>query len=458
MPVTKIDTDAIVMGPQSGPQMSFLTTTADICFYGGAAGGGKSYALLLDPLRACGRKGFGAVIFRRTYGQITGEGGLWDTSYKIYPHSDGIPTESRLEWAFPSGVTIKFAHMQHESDCHQWDGSQIPMIGFDELQHFTEKQFWYLLSRNRTVCGIKPYMRGTCNPDPDHWMRTFMDWWIDYDTGLPIHSRSGVIRWFVRVDNEVHWAATSEELVRKYGEDSAPKSFTFIPSQITDNVSLLSLDPGYLASLKAQPWVDRQRLLYGNWNARDRAGTVFKRSWFEVCDAAPQLVDCIRYWDRAGTPEQEVKSDKASHTAGVKMGIDANGNFWVLDVERFQESPMKVKTRIKNTASQDGINVRVGIEQDPGQAGKAEAQDQVRNLAGYNAVTNTVREAKGIRAKPVSAQAEAGNIRLVRGKWNEAYLRELENFDGSDGCVADQVDATSGAFWMLTQLKRAGVW
>ena len=87
---------------------------------------------------------------------------------------------------------------------------------------------------------------------------------------------------------------------------------------------------------------------------------------------------------------------------------------------------------------------------------KAEAQYHIRNLAGFNAKVNVVREAKGVRAKPVSAQAEAGNIKIVRGSWNEIFLRELQNFDGTN--QADQVDALSGGFHMLTQNKRAGVW
>lgn len=111
---------------------------------------------------------------------------------------------------------------------------------------------------------------------------------------------------------------------------------------------------------------------------------------------------------------------------------------------------MTVESTVRNTASQDGRAVIVGIEQDPGQAGKAEAQYQIRNLAGFTAKINIAREAKGVRARPFSAQCEAGNVKIVRGAWNDAYLRELENFDGTTNCVADQVDASSGAFAMLT--------
>ena len=153
------------------------------------------------------------------------------------------------------------------------------------------------------------------------------------------------------------------------------------------------------------------------------------------------------------------KKTKGSYTAGLLMGKDNHGVYYIVDVIRFQGSPMTVEKTIKNIASQDGIPTVVGIEQDPGQAGKAEAQTQLRNLAGYNVILNTVRESKGVRARPLSAQTEAGNVKLVRGEWNDTFLRELESFDGSDKCTSDQVDAASGAFYLLTKQKRvAGVW
>jgi len=347
--------------------------------------------------------------------------------------------------------------MQHEQDRTEWDGAQVPLFGFDQLEHFTRKQFFYMLSRNRTTCGVNPYIRATCNPDPDHWLRDFMRWWIDDDSGLPIIERGGIIRWFIVVDENVHWADSPEDLTDSVGADVRPKSFTFIPGKVHDNKILLAKDPNYLANLEALSWVDRQRLLYGNWNARETAGSIFRREWFNVVGASPALVDTVRYWDRAATDAQNA-SKRSSWTAGVKMGLDGHGQYFVLDVVRFHGSPLDVENRIKNVASQDGRDTRVGIEQDPGQAGKAEALVHVRNLAGNNVLTNTVRESKGTRAKPLSAQVEAGNVQVVRGSWNDAYLREMENFDASDRCVADQVDASSGAFLLLTSVKRAGTW
>ena len=162
--------DREIIQAQEGPQFAFLSSSADITIYGGAAGGGKSYGLLLDPLRYVHVPGFGAVIFRRTSPEITNQGGLWDTSQEIYPKVNALPRRTDLSWLFAGGARVRFAHLQHDKDKLNWQGAQIPYLGFDELTHFTEEQFWYLLSRNRSTCGVPPCVRATCNPAPG-WAR-----------------------------------------------------------------------------------------------------------------------------------------------------------------------------------------------------------------------------------------------------------------------------------------------
>ena len=143
-------TRANVIAPQPGPQTSFLSCRADVIIYGGQAGGGKTWSLLLDPLRHISVPTFRGVIFRRVAPQITNPGGLWDESMTLYPLVGGIPQRSRLEWSFPGGAKIKFGHMQYEDDKLDWQGSQIPYVGWDEVTHFSEGQFFYLLTRQRT--------------------------------------------------------------------------------------------------------------------------------------------------------------------------------------------------------------------------------------------------------------------------------------------------------------------
>ncbi|HET7100695.1 MAG TPA: terminase family protein, partial [Terriglobia bacterium] len=168
---------------QIGPQTQFLDAKSDLVVYGGAAGGGKTFALLLEALRFRKVPGFGAVIFRRVSPQITNQGGLWDEACKLFPQFGGVPRRSshHLSWTFPAGTRISFRHLQYEETVLDWQGSQVPLIGFDELTHFTERQFWYMLSRNRSICGVKPYMRATCNPDADSWVADLLAWWIDQE-------------------------------------------------------------------------------------------------------------------------------------------------------------------------------------------------------------------------------------------------------------------------------------
>lgn len=428
--------------------MQFLSNSADIVIYGGAAGGGKTYALLLEALWHYDTPGFSAVIFRKNANQVRNPGGLWDTSADLFMRFLGNPRESSLEWDFPSGAIIKFAHMDMEKDKYSWQGSQICLIGFDELTHFSWGQFVYMLSRNRSICGIRPYIRATTNPDPDSWVRKFIDWWIHPDTGYAIPERSGQIRWFIVLNDETFWSDTKEELTDKY-PDCLPKSVSFIASTVYDNKILLKENPDYLANLQALPRFEREQLLMGNWNIRPSAGMFFQRHYFEVINVLPKNLRFVRYWDRAATRKTE--TNDPDFTVGLKMARDDSGLLYVVDVVRLQESPLGVQTAIKNTASQDGQLCRIGIEQDPGQAGVSEVDLLIRMLMGYTAEPFKVTKDKITRASPVSAQAEAGNIKVLRAPWNEDFFRELENFP--EGSHDDIVDALSGAFFMHAEKK-----
>jgi len=434
--------------PQEGPQMDFLASEADIVIDGGAAGGGKTYALLLETLWHHETPGFSAVIFRKNANQVRNPGGLWDTSAPLFMKFEGNPKQSTLEWDFPSGAVVKFAHMDMEKDKFSWQGSQITLIGFDELTHFSWGQFVYMLSRNRSLCGIKPYIRATTNPDPDSWVRKFIDWWIDNETGYAIPERSGLIRWFIVIGDETIWSNTKEELKKKH-PDCLPKSVSFIASTVYDNKILLKENPDYLANLQALPRFEREQLLMGNWNIRPTAGMFFQRSFFNVVDVLPRNVTFVRYWDRAATKKTELNDP--DFTVGLKLAKDKDGIFYVVDIVRLQESPLQVQNAIKNCSTQDSSDCRIGIEQDPGQAGVSEVDLLIRMLQGYSATAYKVTKDKITRASPVSAQAEAGNIRVLRGYWNEDFFRELENFP--EGGHDDIVDALSGAFLMHTENK-----
>lgn len=435
------------IGPQSGPQEAFLATPADIAIYGGAAGGGKTYALLLEPLRNIDNPNFGAVIFRRDAVQITNEGGLFDTSFSIYGKIDGVPRLSpHRSWTFPSGATVTFNHLHNEMAVGDWQGSQIPLIGYDELTHFEPSQFWYMLSRNRSSCGVRPYIRATCNPDADSWVAEFVDWYIDQETGYPDLSKSGLIRWFHRIDNTMHWADTRQELVNQF-PGSRPKSFTFVPATLEDNQILAQTDPDYKANLMAMSRVERERLLMGNWKIKHSAGSYFPSHCVKVIEAIPtDVIMWVRRWDLAATEPSDVNPSPDA-TASVLMGKRANGRIVIADAMWFRRAANVIRDIITNTASQDRAfhnRVTTILPQDPGQAGKDQAASLIALLSGY--LVKSIRETgpKQTRAEPFAAQWQAGNVDLVEGNWNKQYLNEMASFPGGDH--DDYVDASSGAF------------
>lgn len=459
-----------VIGPQPGPQTAFLASPADIVIYGGAAGGGKSYALLLEPLRHINNPDFGGVIFRRTFKQVTNEGGLWDESMKLYPLAGGKPMLGDLSWRFVrpgsnsgDGATISFAHLNAETTVLEFQGSQIPFIGFDELTHFSKAQFFYMLSRNRSDSGVKGYVRATTNPDADSWVAKFIQWWWDPETGYAIPERSGVIRWFVHLNDELTWGDSQQELLDRFshlkdekggrliGPDEV-KSLTFVAAKLEDNPLMLAKNPGYRGSLLAQGTVEMERLLRGNWKVK-RAGKLFKREWFEIVDALPATVTRFaRGWDLAATEIEDGKDP--DFTAGVRMGrCSATGLFYVTNAVRGQYSPLKSEQLIVNTASQDraassGTVQRLPI--DPGAGGKAWTGSLIRALAGHIVKAQAPTGDKATRAAPLAVQAENQNVKIVRtgdatkDAWIEPFLDELCNFPGK--AHDDQVDAAADAF------------
>lgn len=440
--------------PQPGPQTDFLACEADIAIYGGAAGGGKSFGLLLDPIRHIDNPAFGGVIFRRTSVQIRNQGGLWDESMTIYPHAGAAPREFRLQWKFPSGMTMTFANLEYDKDVFNYQGAQIPWIGFDELTHFTEKQFFYMLSRNRSAAGVGSRVRATCNPDPDSFVRKLIDWWIDAE-GFPIKERSGIIRYFIRVQDNMIWADSKEEIYKTYGDgpDIQPKSLTFIPSKLEDNQILMQKDPGYMANLLALSRVDRMRLRDGNWNVRPSAGNFFKREWFTILDTIPSSwSQSVRFWDRAATKPNETNKDP-DWTRGLKLLKYPNGTYLIVDIKSARDTPGKIEELVKAVASHDGYTVIIASQQDPGSAGVAEGEHFIRMLAGFVVEVRTISKDKVTRSKAVSAQAEAGNIFVLRAPWNEDFFREVENFP--EGSHDDQVDTLSGAFNILASQGRS---
>ena len=431
----------------------------------------NSWSLVYDPLRWVYLKRFTGIIFRRLRPQLVGGGSVWEESEAMYPLAGGRGRRGNvLDWRFPSGARVEFQHCQHEADKYSHKSKQYCYIGLDECTDFTEGQFWYLNSRNRSRCGVRPYMRGATNPDPDSHIRKLIAWWIgdpeceDCQTGecgleahgYPNLDRAGVLRWFVRIDDVLHWANTPGELKEQFShlppDDVLPRSFTFIPALLEHNKILTSEDPTYRATLLSLHSVDKKQLLLGNWNARAKAGDFFPTTAIRIVDAAPaNLIEVVRGWDKAAT-KPSAANPNPDWTVGVKMGRVANGLIYILDVVRGQWGPLDVETQMINAASRDGKGVKVAIWQDPAAAGKFDAVHMVRVLIGYVVEIERASKNKTAFAKPFSSQWLAGNVVLVRAPWNTPYLRTMEAFPSADTQVKDDdVDATSVAYLKIAE-------
>lgn len=420
---------------------------------------------MLDPIRYKNIRGFNATIFRTQFTDLIRAGSLWEESYNLYGNvKNAYPKLGDKQWIFrdkKGNVTSKitFAYVNPQN-MQTYKGSQLCMIGFDELTDFPEKVFFFMLSRNRSTCGVQPYVRGTTNPDPDSWVAKFIEWWIDPKTGYAIPERSGVIRWMIRRDEVIYWADTIEELWERFDlktpeEKMEPKSVTFIASSVYDNQELLKVNPQYLGNLKAMAEVERERFLRGNWKIKPAAGMYFKRTQVQIVDRydPKDILFTCRAWDVAATEQKD--SNDPDYTSGVLMGKKKDGRFIVLDVINQRIKAGDVEKLILVTSQMDrakyGVRYTVRIPIDPGAAGKIVADSYVKILAGFAVKAERVTGSKVARATPFAAQWQNGNVDILEGEWNDVYLSQLEFFP--DANHDDMVDASSDSFNELAEKK-----
>lgn len=439
----------MILRPQPGPQEAFAASPADIVIYGGSAGGGKSFALLLEPLRHIANPYFRCAIFRRDYAQTMRPGGLWDEACKIYIPCGADAIKGNAEFRFPSGAVISFCHLHLDSDIYTWQGSQVPLIEFDELTHFTAEQFWYMFSRNRSTSGIRPYVRASCNPELDSWVEHLLNWWINQDEaspdyGLPIPSRSGVLRWFIRIDDAFEWADSADDLKERFGASVTPKSLTFIPAKLTDNKILMDADPGYMANLQSQTRVERARLLDGNWKAAPNPGDWFRKADFKLVAAPEAGTEFVRGWDFAATEPSE-SNPNPDRSATVLMGRQPSGRYVVAHARREAWKTGRVEALVRAYAVQNGHNVPIIIPVDPGAAGVGVVDHYVSALAGYPVRPRPIRKGKTVYAEPFAIQVQRGMVDVVIAPWNDMYFKEMESFPNPK-THDDLVDASTIAF------------
>ena len=355
----------------------------------------------------------------------------------------------RHRWTFPSGALVDFGHMLRDDDRLKYQGAAFAYIAFDELAHFTERQYIYLFSRNRAAegAGLRCYMRAGTNPGgPGHeWVKRRWAAWLDKK--YPNPARPGELRWYAKID----------DVDTEVGPDHPDaKSRTFIPAFVRDNPYLAGTD--YERNLKLLPLVERKRLLDGDWDVMAAAGNVFRREWFEIVDAAPADARCVRFYDLAATEKRAVGHDP-DYTAPGKVSLK-DGIYFIEHVSRHRLRWHGIKQLIVQTAVLDGQAVIIGIEQEPGASGKLVIAEIIAlpGLVGYTVRGYPAVKDKLTRANPWAAQAEAGNVKIVAGDWDiQGFLDECAMFP--DGPHDDRVDTVSGAVQMLgKQRKQVRAW
>lgn len=483
-----------IIKPQEGPQELAVNLDADVILLSGAAGSSKSYSLLLRMLRYMDDKFFDAIYFRRTGPQIKGQGGLWDNAKDLFMKFGANCVDSRTEATFKTedgdGAVAKFMHMEHEKNKLDHQGLQYSAIFFDELTHFTESQFTYLLSRLRSQSETSSFVMASMNPDADSWCLKWVLPWLD-EEGYVREDLNGKIKYFYTIDGEPIFGDTREELEDKFphmahiknprtGEyvHIPPKSCVVIASTIFDNPILIEKNPNYLAELQALPSVERARLLHGNWFARPEGSGHFKREWLHKIDRPPEGT-WARAWDKASEEPSE-KEWRPDFTASIKMVKNRSGEICIVGdyIPEHSDDTFKGRFRkragardvvIGNQAQHDTVDCVQVLPIDPGAAGKSEYQEAAKKLIALGIRVKPdpmpTNKSKLTKFMPFSSACENGLVSICESTFPdkatlEFFYKELESFSGERSTREikdDWADSCSSCFNYIVQARTAKI-
>lgn len=381
--------------------------------YGGAAGGGKSVAQLMAALQYVDIPGYSAILFRKTYADLSLPGALIDMSKQwLMPFVESKEvkwSEKEKQYVFPSGATLNFGYLESGNDCYRYQGAEFQYIGMDEVTHIDPANYRYLFSRLRKPKSLQVPLRfrATANPGGQ-----FGEYYYQ--------------RFFVE------------------GKDAGR---IFIGAGIDDNPYLDA--EAYKESLAELDPIERERLLNGNWEIKAN-GDMFNRHWFNIVPASdiPPAAKRVRFWDMASTDPSKRKGKNKREpdwSVGFKLA-HYQGMYWIEDIIRVQKTPHDLEQIIGDTAKLDGYGVAIRMEKEPGSSGEITIDHYSRNvLRGYDFVGLASTGSKVERARTASAASQAGRVFISQRCRNMLpFLDEADLFPY--GLHDDTIDGFSGAF------------
>lgn len=376
----------------------------------------NSVAQLMAALQFVDIPGYSAILFRKTYADLSLPGALIDMSKQwLMPFVESKEikwSEKEKQYTFPSGATLNFGYLESDNDCYRYQGAEFQFIGMDEVTHISPNNYRYLFSRLRKPKSLQVPLRfrATANPGGQF----------------------------------------GEYYYQRFFVEGPDKGRIFIGAGLDDN-PYLDAD-AYRESLDELDPVERERLLNGNWEIK-ASGDMFNRHWFNIVpfDNVPPGARTVRFWDMASTDPAKRKKTKSRDkrdpdwTVGFKL-THYQGMYWIEDIVRVQKLPLDVEKIVKATAEEDGYSVAIRMEQEPGSSGAYTIDHFSRGvLNGYDFAGVTSSGSKVERARTASAASQGGKV-LISNRCRNIlpFLDEADVFPY--GLKDDTIDGFSGAF------------
>ena len=395
-------------------QIEALLCDAEEALFGGSVGGGKSSFLLMFLLQYVSVKSYQSAVFRKTFMDLSQPGGLIPRSKDWLSNTDAKYNASEHQWSFPKYTSVvKFGYLDSENDCYNYQGGEYQRIAFDEVPHIRPFHYEYLFSRKRRLKGsiVPTQVRSSANPDGPNY----------------------------------------SYIKDRFVNPGAPDR-PFIASKLEDN-RYLDLDD-YESALKKLDPVTYKKLRWGDWEVQP-AGRMFKGEWFieRKIDASelPLNAPVLRAWDLAAS-KPSVKNRDPDYTAGTKWMIDIPGKrLIVVDQVAIREDPGTTEKFIRATAINDGYLCEQWFEIEGGATGKSYQAHLEKNiLPDFSCQGERPSANKEIRAKPLSAACERGDVWIVNGEYVTPMLDEWCTFPDSDH--KDRTDSASLGYKRAAQI------